>query len=808
MHSVLIQASVEDWCKHNFQKDRRFEIIEKIKNFVDEKEFILDKQIKKIDSTNRLYKLRINKADRLVFSVDGYGEQKTIRIHTIGNHKLGEKSHMEQRIQQYVSQSDVTFKSLSLDNVEIEPYKNDLIQKKMYEPNLYYAWNDYDLERIKNNPKAKLWWYLDDEQASVAKMRGPVVLKGSAGSGKTTIALYRLMGWKNHRPQTQSLYLTYSEKLKNNSKDLYASLSCQSSGVEFQTIEEFLLSFVVNRKEIIDFNDFKTIINEDLKNRRNKTIDKTTNEQLWEEFRGVLKGCVYLSIVGKPFLEESEYLNLRSVNLTEEDSLFSIDQRKDIYHFFELYQRELGKLDKWDDLDLAYNALKSNKFSKYDQVIVDEIQDIPSLHLQAILKCVEDPQGLFLTGDANQAIHPSRFLWSRLNDQIYNYLGRGKTKLNYRNKEQVIHLNYRCSLEVLELLNNLSLWRSDVLEEEKLKLENIFQSNQPLIYVDSNINKSLYDLSEMAVSIMIIVPNEEIKKNVMESESGIFKNLKINVFTIHESKGLECEYVILYAFFEEYKIYSELKQRGQHFLKRNLHQIRYVTNLFNVACSRARKSIVFLDTVLPEWKPLSSVKSLNTVQTQQLLDKLIYLRSDLEDKIQRAKELEANKNWEQAAELWKQVNVMVGYHRCVGYIERQNNAFFEAGLHFQEAKEFTSAYQCFEKSDHFNEMFEVLLQHPEPAYANPLIQEFFEDTKKIGNLKPNFFREIANKVKDPESSLSLLVLFKYYEHKLKFYDKDILSEVLFLAEEWKDLDWGSDGSFDLLKNIGGVLNDY
>ena len=450
--TVLIHPDVEIWRKRYFPKGKISQIIENIKVFVNNHEKVQTKQIKKLHSNHRLYKMRINQVDRLVFSVDDQDDQKTLKIHMMGDHQAGEKAHSVGKIQQFIRQQDDQFQTWSLG--EIGPYHCMAIQTQLDEQRLYYRWDEFDIDRLAQNQSAKLWWHLDLEQEAIAKMQGPVVLKGSAGSGKTTIALYRLLGWQNvNAPQDQkSLYLTYSSKLKENAQELFHDLQYQPQKVSFQTIDEFLKALVSNPQEIINFEKFKKIIEPKLNNR----TANISAEMLWEEFRGILKGCVYLALERKGCLTQAQYLDLSSVELTDADSLFLVEQRKDVYQLFELYQQELKKQKLWDDLDLAFHALQVQQKPQYNQILVDEIQDIPSIHLQVILGCVHDPQGLFLTGDSQQAIHPSRFLWSRLNNQIYHFLSQPKYAVKHQNTVQTIRTNYRCSHEVLSLLNQLN----------------------------------------------------------------------------------------------------------------------------------------------------------------------------------------------------------------------------------------------------------------------------------------------------------------------------------------------------------------
>lgn len=771
--SVLIHPEVETWRIKYFPRGEISHIVDKINTFVSNEQKIKNSQIRQIVSGHKLYKIRINKSDRLLFSINGTDENLSLKIHMIGNHQQGEIAHNS--FEKLLEQNDSNFLDWPIEIDRIESEKE--ISKFNAKRHLYYRWQDIDRDRIAINSTAKLWWQLDSEQEKISQMCGPVILKGSAGSGKTTIALYRLLGWKtnNDSENSSSLYLTYSSKLKESAQELFEALRYDNQNIIFQTVDEFLTQFLEICEPIINFEYFKEII----KSKKNKQSAHFSDDLLWEEFRGIIKGCVYLSFKSQACLTEKQYLDLKSVDLTDQDSLFSIVQRKEVYRIFKLYQKYLEENSLWDDLDLAFYALQAlNNHNKkeYSQIIVDEIQDIPSIHLQVILNCLQNPQGLFLTGDSQQAIHPSRFLWSRLNDQIYKFLEDQKRRVPYisqqKNSVQQIKVNYRCSHQVLQLLNQLSYWRYQKFSEEVITFESIYDG-KPLAYLNILKPLEIYNIEELAVTIMIIVPNEDILKEVTKDKNGIFRHVKYNVFTIHQSKGLECDFVILYNFFNENSIFDQSFKRGEIYIKKHQHQLKYFTNLFNVACSRARNSLLFIDGDLPPFPPLDAVENKDNIAAEKSLYELINLSSNTEEKISHAKMLEKNKNWQQAAELWKKLNREHAYHRCIGFINYEKGKWMEAGNDFQKAHEFTLAYENFTRVNAYHQMLEALLQHADSSYADPLIDQFFMDSVKVSHLGSDFFNQLIKKLHDSNSVISLPVIFKYRQHKLKLTQKDI-----------------------------------
>ncbi|MDR9778477.1 hypothetical protein RJJ65_38710, partial [Rhizobium hidalgonense] len=132
---------------------------------------------------------------------------------------------------------------------------------------------------------------LDEQQQTIRDKQGPIILRGSAGSGKTTIALYRLMQWQVDG-NDPCLYVTYSHKLKEYAQTHFNQLNRKPREVLFKTIKELCLDLLpkIQREQFeksgyVDLIKFEIFIQ--------KHSQKFSAHMLWEEFRVILKGCFY-----------------------------------------------------------------------------------------------------------------------------------------------------------------------------------------------------------------------------------------------------------------------------------------------------------------------------------------------------------------------------------------------------------------------------------------------------------------------------------------------------------------------------------
>jgi hypothetical protein len=93
------------------------------------------------------------------------------------------------------------------------------------------------LFQVGRDPEILAWWQelmdlgaeelelkLTAEQYAVVRAPGPVLLSGSAGSGKTTIAVHRLAAAMSAAEGVRALYLTYSTWLRDHARRLFGDL--------------------------------------------------------------------------------------------------------------------------------------------------------------------------------------------------------------------------------------------------------------------------------------------------------------------------------------------------------------------------------------------------------------------------------------------------------------------------------------------------------------------------------------------------------------------------------------------------------
>ena len=151
---------------------------------------------------------------------------------------------------------------------------------------------------------------LTGEQRALLSKPLPLLISGTAGSGKTTILIHKML----EEPAVSKLYITYTKQLRDEAEKQFLSLVKGLDEEEeyrrqtsFLTFKDFMRNHMFER--------FQTIVTKDHFIRYYENISRGQHLEkefpplmLWEEFRGVIKGGLFQS--SHDYLSEKEYLAL------------------------------------------------------------------------------------------------------------------------------------------------------------------------------------------------------------------------------------------------------------------------------------------------------------------------------------------------------------------------------------------------------------------------------------------------------------------------------------------------------------------
>jgi hypothetical protein len=365
---------------------------------------------------------------------------------------------------------------------------------------------------------------LDEAQAAVYALSPPLVLIGSAGSGKTAVALEKLKLVRG-----DVLYVTLSPHLAQHARNLYFSdaYAADHQNSDFLSLRELIETIRVPPGRECAYRDFAGFC------ARHRQAARRLGDahELFEEFRGVLTGPA----IDTPWLTRDAYLELGPRR-----SLFLGDDRGPVYDLFEKYLAWLRETGLYDGNIVAQQLLGSAP-ERYDFVVVDEAQDLTNTQLALVLRTLRVAGAFLLCGDSNQVVHPNFFSWANVKTLFFEH-----AELAPRREVHVLRANYRNAVEVTELANRLlkiKLARFGSTDREGHYLVEALPANRGSVELLPNRDAAVRDLdakTHRSTRFAVIVLREDDKAEAARR----FRTPLL--FSVQEAKGLEYDSLILY----------------------------------------------------------------------------------------------------------------------------------------------------------------------------------------------------------------------------------------------------------------------
>jgi superfamily I DNA/RNA helicase/mRNA-degrading endonuclease RelE of RelBE toxin-antitoxin system len=280
--------------------------------------------------------------------------------------------------------------------------------------------------------------------------RGPILLKGGPGTGKSTIALYRVRALleelrRQGRTEIRMLFTTYTNALVKSSEQLLRQLlGADVACVEVQTADHLifhLLGGLGYSLHLIEGSEARALLQQALSTLREEDAAGGPGPLL-AALRAVSLDYLYQElcqvIMARQLETEEQYLQAarpgRRVPLSRR-------QRRAVWAVYEQFTQLLQQrgLQTWQQVRaLAERCAREGRIAPcYDAVIIDEAQDLDPAALRLLIRLCRDPEQLFITADANQSIYGSGFAWSEVHELL---AVRGRTcvlQVDYRSTRQI-----------------------------------------------------------------------------------------------------------------------------------------------------------------------------------------------------------------------------------------------------------------------------------------------------------------------------------------------------------------------------------
>ena len=290
---------------------------------------------------------------------------------------------------------------------------------------------------------------LDDEQTRLAERsldtaRGPILVKGGPGSGKSTIALHRIKKILEREHQkladapVRILFATYTKALTNANKELLNSLlGTGKHTVEVTTVDAVAYR-VVRKCGSLPVERLSEDHAATLKFFREAKASVSLPKSLQAFQEGYLIEELFQVIEAQGLLTEEDYLRNKRLGRKTKLPKAARQALWSIYEHF-LERMLAARMQTWDGLRTeAYGYVRNGIYEeKYDYVVIDEAQDLTPSGLRLMVELCKHPSALYLTADADQALYKSGFSWRKVHADL-NVSGRTYVlRRNYRNTQEI-----------------------------------------------------------------------------------------------------------------------------------------------------------------------------------------------------------------------------------------------------------------------------------------------------------------------------------------------------------------------------------
>jgi DNA helicase-4 len=439
---------------------------------------------------------------------------------------------------------------------------------------------------------------LDNYQKIVVETIDNMLVLAGAGTGKTFCIINKVRYLKSHFNAQDDDFLIVSftnESVNDLKRKINGNIDiltfhklaikiidnnysiCSESLLDF-IIDEYFISIITKREKRQLLLYFLTF-----------NYPRLITSKIFVSFKQTIKTFINLM---KANNLDFEYL--KDIYIKEKDRFF-ISLIMNIYCLYEQEKRSQNKMDL-DDLIII--ASKTNKSFHYKYIFVDEFQDTSQIRFNLIHNIfIHSNSHIYFFGDDFQSIY--HFSGCNLNIML------DIKTLIPDIKIVKLHQTFRNSQELINIANTFITKNEKQIKKTMISEKHINNPIEIIYYTNpKNAFDKLMNKLNSNTTLVLGRNNNDIKH---------FTNKKVNYLTVHKSKGLEAENIILinltngiFGFPNRIKNYYLLDKINK------CDEIKYAEErrLFYVALTRTKNKVYIL---VPYSNPSIFIKELKTI---------------------------------------------------------------------------------------------------------------------------------------------------------------------------------------------------
>ncbi|OWY40965.1 DNA helicase [Xenophilus sp. AP218F] len=458
-----------------------------------------------------------------------------------------------------------------------------------------------ELSQALDYPWEKWTLFLHPGQRQVVEREynGPARVSGSAGTGKTIVALHRANQLLRQKDDVRVLLTTFSEPLANALLEKLRRLLRDDPRLA-ERIDVLAINAVGLRAYSMHFGKARLLDDGELRTLLGAAADAVPGHKfspafLLSEWRDVVDSW-----------QLGSWDAYRDVRRLGRKTRLAEAQRLILWHIFQQVLNELqtrGVVTMASVFTRLADHFSNVKNVPYDYIVVDEAQDISVAQLRFLAAIGHiRPDSLFFTGDIGQRIFQTAFSWKALGVDV-------------RGRSRTLTINYRTSHQIRQLADKLlapEISDVDGNQEQRGGTVSVFNGPEPEILECKDVEEEIsavadwlkkqvaqgVKLNEIGVFVRSDLEVERAKLSlhaaglpfVVLNERILLSEDAVSISTMHFVKGLEFRAVALIACDEG--VLPSSQRINDVTDASDLFEVQETErHLFYVACTRARDAL-------------------------------------------------------------------------------------------------------------------------------------------------------------------------------------------------------------------------
>ena len=462
--------------------------------------------------------------------------------------------------------------------------------------------NADELRQALDHPWDKWIVFLHPDQRRIVERdyNGPARVAGSAGTGKTVVALHRAVYLARMNRDARVLLATFSEALAAVLQVRLNRLISNEPKLA-ERLEVHSMSGIARRLYEANLGTPKLIVADEVR----ELLDQAASEVEGHRFSSTFVWTEWNKVVDAWQLETWE--DYRDVARLGRKTRLAEKQRAVLWSIFLKVREALAERELLTECSMFRRLerhLSNAGHTPFEYCVIDEAQDVgvAELRLLSVLGG-NRPNSLFFAGDLGQRIFQTPFSWRSLGVDV-------------RGRSQILRVNYRTSHQIRRQADRLlpsTLADVDGVTEQRGGTISAFNGPEPVVRVLASVEEESaciaewlrarqndgYEPHEIGVFVRSAAEMERAIKGIEDAglsavhlsthPSGVYGSVAVG--TMHLAKGLEFRAVVVAACDDEV---LPLQARIENIAdEADLEEV-YNTerHLLYVACTRARDRLL------------------------------------------------------------------------------------------------------------------------------------------------------------------------------------------------------------------------